>query len=66
MRNTQLHLGMSLIHTRTFGVRAIPCIYECIVCIPSVYMYVYAVIKPFDRWNIVCEKYAIKIQATSQ
>ena len=55
MRNTQLHLGMSLIHIRTYGMRAIPYIHECVVYLVCIYVYALhaAVIKQFDRWNSV-------------
>ena len=68
MRNTQLHLGMSLIHIRTYGMRAIPYIHECVVYLVCIYVYALhaAVIKQFDRWNSVWKNTQISIQATSQ
>ena len=53
MRNTQLHLGMSLIHIRTYGMRAIPYIHECVVYLVCICVCAAAVIKQFDRWNSV-------------
>ena len=66
MRNTQLHLGMSLIHIRTYGMRAIPYIHECVVYLVCICVCAAAVSKQFDRWNSVWKNTQISIQATSQ